>query len=145
VLTSLILQVEQQHPGMLGSVLRLDRDTNELRTAAAPSLPPEYSAQIDGLKIGPQVGSCGTAAYLRQRVIVEDIAHDPLWAPARALAAQFKLAACWSQPIFSRAGDVLGTFALYYGKPRTPTEDELHAIDLAAHVAGIAVERAAAD
>lgn len=139
VLNTLVQLVESNAPGMLGSVLILAGD--RLCHGAAPRLPESYNQAIDGIQIGPSRGSCGTAAYENRRVIVEDVQSDPLWADFRDIATQHKLRACWSQPIISNTGAVLGTFALYYPTPRRPTEAELNLIDSAAHLAGIAIER----
>lgn len=123
------------------SILLLDTDGASLRLGAAPSLPREYNNAIDGEKIGPRAGSCGTAAYFNKQVIVSDIATDPLWENYRDLALRFNLRACWSTPICSPAGKVLGTFALYYDQPRSPGSTEFEVIERAAHLAGIAIER----
>jgi GAF domain-containing protein len=124
-LEALIGLIEQVVPGMRGSVLLLDDDGVTLRHGAAPRLPEAYCRLIDGERIGPAAGSCGTAAYRGERVIVRDIATDPLWAPYRAAAAPFGLAACWSTPIFDAEGRLLGTFAMYYDEPRDPTADDI--------------------
>ena len=139
-LHALIRIVEEQWPGMLGLVLLLDEDGRHLHHGAAISLPEEYTRSIEGLEIGPRVGSCGTACYCARRVIVEDIAMDPRWEGLRDLALRFGLRACWSEPVFSSTGNVVGTFAMYYRHPRAPTETELRAIEVAAHLVGIAVE-----
>jgi PAS domain S-box-containing protein len=132
--------IEGQCPGMLASVLLLDRG-GRLRHAAAPSLPAAYSAAVDGLAVGPAAGSCGTAAFRRETVVVTDTRVDPLWAAYRDLAAAHGLRACWSTPILASDGAVLGTFALYYREPREPEPRDLRLIDTAAHVARIAIER----
>jgi signal transduction histidine kinase len=124
-LDDLVLLIEQQVPGMLGSVLLLDRDGITLHHGAAPHLPAEYCEQIDGATIGPVAGSCGTAAYRREQIIVEDIATDPLWAAYKSLALPHGLRACWSTPVFDDAGAVLGTFAMYYTEARAPKSSEL--------------------
>ncbi|MAT69138.1 MAG: hypothetical protein CMJ58_06395 [Planctomycetaceae bacterium] len=133
VLETLVDAIEQVSDGMRGSVLLLDG--NRLRHGAAPHLPEEYIRLIDGVEIGPAVGSCGTAAYKRQRVVVENTLEDPRWEICRVAATQFGLMACWSQPIMDEHGDVLGTFALYYDEPRSPTEEELALIDQFADLA----------
>ncbi len=140
VLEVLCEQIEKQHSDMLCSVLLLDADGTTLRHGAAPSLPKEYAATIDGAQIGPCVGSCGTAAYRKQAVIVSDIEADPLWADFRHLARPYGLRACWSTPIASQDGTILGTFAVYYREPRTPGADHLQLIAHATHLAGIAIE-----
>ena len=139
-LTVLVYVIEEQVSGLLASVLLLDPEA-KLRAGAAPSLPEAYNQAIDGISIGPDVGSCGTAAYRGERIIVEDIARDPLWADYREFALQYGLQACWSQPIMSAGGQILGTFALYYREPRRPSPFELQLIDVAAHLAGIAITR----
>ncbi|GJM24452.1 MAG: hypothetical protein DHS20C16_08670 [Phycisphaerae bacterium] len=142
ILKSLVQTLEQQTDGMLGSILLLrNEDTPRLYGGAAPSLPEAYCNLIEGVAIGPSVGSCGTPAYRNERVIVEDIQSDPLWADYRDLASQHGLRACWSQPITNSAGEVLGTFALYYHKPKRPTERELDLIDSFAHLTALAIER----
>src|SRR5690349_18406635 len=119
ILGALCTEIERQHAGLLCSVLLLDADGTTLRSGAAPSLPPAYSQAIDGAKIGPSVGSCGTAAFRKQPVIVVDIAKDPLWAEYRQLALPNGLRACWSTPIATQDGTILGTFAIYYREPRS--------------------------
>ena len=142
ILELLMAAVEVQFDGeMLASILLLDAEGEHLRHGAAPSLPGDYCAAIDGLKIGPKVGSCGTAAYLGHPVYVTDIASDPLWADFRELAAEHGLRACWSTPIAGQAGRVLGTFAIYYRTPRSPTTDEVEAIKHVISTAAEAIER----
>ena len=127
--------------GMLASILLLDPDGVHLRHGAAPSLADEYVRAIDGVAIGPCVGSCGTAAYRREPVVVEDIARDPLWADFRDLALGFGLGACWSTPIFGSSGQILGTFALYYREARALRSDHLGLIEAVARTAAIVIER----
>src|ERR1700682_1143313 len=137
--------VEELASGSLSSILLLDRNANCLRHGAAPSLPITYTQAIDGAVIGPSVGSCGTAAYRAEPVIVSDIATDPLWADYRDLALAHGLRACWSTPILSSAGRVLGTFATYYREPRSPSTQEHNVIERITHLASIAVEREQAE
>jgi len=115
---------------LLTSVLLLDREGKRLRHAAAPSLPREYCEAIDGIEIGPNVGSCGTAAHLGRAIYVTDIESDPLWKDFRDLALPHGLRACWSTPIRDDDGAVIGTFAIYYRTPRSPTPREVEAIRL---------------
>jgi signal transduction histidine kinase/FixJ family two-component response regulator len=131
--------VEAQLPDVISSVLLLEGD--RLRHGGAPSLSKSYNAAIDGLVIGPSAGSCGTAAYRREPVIVSDIATDPLWAKYRDLALSHSLRACWSTPILSSEKKVLGTFAMYYREPRSPSSQDFGLIELATHLVRIAVER----
>jgi len=140
ILEVLCTHVEKQHPGLLCSVLLLDIDGTTLRNGAALSLPAEYSQAVNGAQIGPCAGSCGTAAYRKQAVIVSDIATDPLWADIRHLALPHGLRACWSTPIASQDGKILGTFAIYYREPRTPDAQHLQLIKHSTHLAGIAIE-----
>jgi len=139
ILHYLVLFIESQAPGLYCSVLLLEGGL--LRHGAAPSLPDAYNQAVEGLAIGPLVGSCGTSAYLGEAVIVSDIATDPLWADFKDLALQHGLRACWSTPIRSRTDEVLGTFAIYYREARAPDPDELRLVEVATHLAGIAIER----
>lgn len=138
VLTALSRLVESQVPGMLCSVLLLEGDI--LRHGAAPSLPADYCTAIDGIRIGPAVGSCGTAAHTRRPVVVSDIASDPLWTDFRDLALAHDLRACWSFPVLAADGGCLGTLAMYYREARTPAPRDWHLIEIATHVAGVAME-----
>ncbi|HWY20000.1 MAG TPA: ATP-binding protein [Candidatus Acidoferrum sp.] len=140
ILDTLCWNIEKYYSGLLCSVLLLEADGKTLRHGAAPTLPKEYNQAIDGAQIGPCVGSCGTAAYRRQQVIVSDIAGDPLWAEFRHLALPHGLRACWSTPIASRNNGILGTFAVYYREPRTPDAEHLQLIAHATHLAAIAME-----
>jgi PAS domain S-box-containing protein len=127
--------------GLLSSVLLLDADGIHLRHGAAPGLPDEYVRGIDGHAIGPLVGSCGTAAYRREMVVVEDIANDPLWVDFRDLALRHGLGSCWSTPIFGSSSQILGTFALYYREARAPRPEHLALIEAIARTAAIVIER----
>jgi PAS domain S-box-containing protein len=139
ILDGLCLLVEEQASDVLASILLVDG--NRLRHGGAPSLPKAYTAAIDGLAIGPCAGSCGTAAYRAQQVIVEDIVADPLWADYRQTALPHSLRACWSTPVFSSQGKVIATFAMYYRHPRSPTPRDQEIIEQITHLAGIAIER----
>ena len=141
VLDTLARGVEAQAPGMLASILLLDADGIHLRHGAAPSLPSAFVKAIDGVSIGPGVGSCGTAVWRREQVIVGDIASDPLWVDYRDLALAHGLHACWSTPIGGADGKVLGTFALYYRVPALPDDFHRHLIELATDSAAIAIAR----
>ncbi|MEG4209461.1 PAS domain S-box protein [Microcoleus sp. S13_B4] len=140
-LNTLVQIIEQQSRDVLGSILLLAPDGQHLLQGAAPSLPDSYNAAIHGIAIGPDVGSCGTAAFSRQQVIVTDIASDPLWKNFRDLALSSGLRACLSTPIFSSQGQVLGTFGMYYSQPRHPHFFELQLIEAIINLAGIAIER----
>ena len=144
ILERLVLLIEAQAPDMLCSVLLLSEDGEHVRHGAAPSLPPEYVKAVDGSPIGPRHGSCGTAMYRGEPVIVTDIASDPLWEEYKDLAISNGLRACWSTPILSGRGKVLGSFAMYYREPRTPTGEEAGLTEVATRIAGLAIEHHAA-
>jgi PAS domain S-box-containing protein len=141
VLTSLVLLMEAQADELRCSILLLDRDGKHVRHGAAPSLPATYVRAVDGAPIGPRNGSCGTAMYLRKQVVVKDVLIDPLWADYRQLAEICGLRACWSTPILSPNGEVLGSFAMYRQETRGPRPEELRLTQIATHIAGIAIER----
>lgn len=145
ILEELVRAMERLSDGMIGSVLILDPASGRARHGAAPSLPQEYWQAIDGLRIGPAVGSCGTAMHSGRQVVVSDIATDPLWADYRELALRHGLRACWSAPIFCRSGKVLGAFAMYYREVRTPSARDLGLAEAATHLASIAIERHLSD
>jgi PAS domain S-box-containing protein len=141
VLEAIARAVEARSTETLCSILLLD-DTGCLRHGSAPSLPRSYNDAIDGVRIGPSVGSCGTAAFRKARVVVSDIAADPLWSDYRELALSHGFRACWSTPIMSPAGEVLGSVAMYCRGAREPTRSEEELAELATHLAGIAIDRA---
>lgn len=126
--------------GMLASILLLEG--NQLRHGAAPSLPDAYNAAIDGIEIGPEVGSCGTAAFHDRPVVVYDIATNPLWANFKDLALSYGLRACWSTPIHGNDGRVLGTFANYYPVVRDPNPIDRVLTQQVTRIAAEAIERA---
>ena len=141
-LDTLIRMVERQHPELRASVLLVSDDGRRVLDGAAPSLPDSYRQAINGLNIGPEEGSCGTAAYRNERVVASDIATDVRWEKYRDLALGHGLAACWSEPIRGADGAVLGTFALYYAEPREPEPAEIGIIEAAAARAGVILQRA---
>ena len=141
ILKDFVVQIEDAMPGALCSVLLLDEEGQHLALGAAPHLPDFYNAAMDGVQIGPQVGSCGTAAFTGQRVIVGDIATHPYWVDYKTLAQQAGLASCWSEPILSGNSKVLGTFAIYHSAPALPRPFELELIEMAAHLTALAIER----
>jgi PAS domain S-box-containing protein len=138
-LESLVLLMEAQCPEIIASILLLDTDGEHVRCGAAPSLPDSFNKAIDGQPIGPKAGSCGTAAYRRTAVIVEDIASDPLWESYREIALTHDLRACWSTPIFDSERTVLGTFALYLRTPGVPAAQHRELIEISTHTAAIAI------
>jgi two-component system cell cycle sensor histidine kinase/response regulator CckA len=140
-LTTLLHFIERQSEDMLCSILLLEDDGRRLRHCAAPRLSATYTKAIDGLIIGPTAGSCGTAAFRRAAVLVEEITTDPLWADYRVLAEEHGLRACWSAPIFDVNHRMLGTFAVYRDQPGLPTEHHRRLIDIAIHMAAICLSR----
>ena len=145
ILDALCRLAEERCSGALCSILLVGPDGTSLRHGAAPSLPGAYVKAIDGVTIGPSAGSCGTAAYRAQPVVVSDIATDPLWADYRALALSHSLRACWSTPMCSSEGRVLGTLAVYYREPRRPTPHERDIVERITHLAAVTVERKQAE
>ena len=145
ILEAIVKNIELLSNNALCSILLLDEDGIHLRHGAASSLPEDYNCAIDGMAIGENTGSCGTAAYRKEVVIVSDIASDPSWINYRELALKHGLKACWSTPITDVHGRVLGTFAMYYLEPRLPEPFDLKLIERATHQATIVIERNQAD
>ncbi|HVH90274.1 MAG TPA: GAF domain-containing protein, partial [Candidatus Acidoferrum sp.] len=145
ILDALCRLVEELSKGSLSSILLLDPDGKRLWHGGAPSLPKSYTDAIDGGFIGQAAGSCGTAAYRKEPVIVSDISRDPLWANYRDLALPHGLRACWSTPLLASDGRVLGTFAIYSPEPRSPTPQQQNIIDQITDLASIAIERKQAE
>ncbi|NYE60766.1 PAS domain S-box-containing protein [Duganella sp. 1224] len=140
-LDKLVRMIEAQLDGGHCTVMLLNPDGVTVHSAAGPSMPPDYLAALNGLPIGPAAGSCGTAMFRKQTVIVSDILNDPLWAPYRNAAAHYGLRACWSMPILLDRDTVLGSFAMYYREVRAPNDDDRRLIQTATHLAGIAIAR----
>lgn len=126
-------------PDVKCSILSID-DEHRLRSVAGPSLPTFFTEGVNGVLIGPKVGSCGTAAFRREQVLVTDIETDPLWDDYRVLAGKAGLRACWSSPISTENGDVVATFAFYYATPRGPDEIERRIVETCVHLCALAVE-----
>lgn len=145
ILNVIVRGVEKLNTKMLCSILLLDNEGKHLGRGVAPSLPDSYNAAIDGIEIGMGVGSCGTAAFTGERVIVDDIATHPYWTDYKELAASAGLGASWSQPIRSSLGQVLGTFTIYHHEASTPTESDIYLIEQSARLASIAIERRLAE
>ena len=142
ILMVITRNVEAQSNDTLCSILLLDADGIHLRHGAAPSLPEAYNLAVDGEAIGASAGSCGTAVYRKQQVIVTDIETDPLWTDYRELALEHGLRACWSTPILAAGGRILGSFALYHRTPRAPDQADFDIIERLTHLTGIAIETA---
>lgn len=141
LLEEIVKGVEALQPGVRCSVLLVQPDGVSLGQGVAPSLPDFFNKAIDGLPIGPGIGCCGTAAYTGERVVVADIGVHPYGAQFRELAKQADLASCWSQPIWSSAGKILGTFAIYHQQVHNPTPANISLIEQTAQLASIAIER----
>ena len=141
ILHSIVKTIEEENSDMLCSILLLDSAGKHLLTGAAPRLPNFFNAAIHGVAIGNGVGSCGTAAFTGERVIVEDIDIHPYWEGYRELAAQAGLKSCWSEPIKNASGKVLGTFAIYHQHPQAPSQEDIRVIDQAAGLAGLAIDQ----
>lgn len=123
------------------SILRLHPDTNTLHLEFAPHLPDFYNQAIEGVPIGPDIGSCGAAAFLKQTVVVSDIDHHANWAAFLELTQQAQLCACWSVPIIASDGHVLGTFAIYSNTPSEPHPYELEVLEMLAALYAVALEK----
>jgi len=145
VLTSVARVVESHREGMLCSVWLLDQDRVHMRAIAAPNLPESYVAALDGFVVGPQGGSCGAAVNQRKPVFVSDVLTDPMLEQVRDIIAAHGIRACWSAPIISHQGEILGTFAFYFRSVRSPSPRDIHLIENATSIAGIAIERKKAE
>lgn len=144
-LQAIVQAVEAEDPQILCSILLLDAERRRLHMGAAPSLPTFYNEAIEGVEIGPSVGSCGSAAYLGRRVMVDDIQSSPLWVGYQELAAEAGLAACWSEPIRVSDGTVVGTFAIYQREISKPNKEDIAFIEAAAQLAAFAIDRRRAE
>ena len=145
VLDIIARDIDAMNPDMLSSILLLDNEGTHLRHGAAPGLPDFYNEAINGVAIGPEVGSCGAASFTGERVIVADIDTHPSWVAYRDLARRAGLRACWSQPVLSSEGRVLGSFALYHREPRQPSLAELNLIAEEASLVQLVIENAVAE
>jgi PAS domain S-box-containing protein len=141
VLDKIVHLAEKRNPEIMCSILLLDESKNHLRTGSAHSLPMFYNKAIDGIKIGEKIGSCGAAAYKRERVIVEDINTHENWKDYLNLTQSANLHACWSQPIISSQNEVLGTFAIYNNVVKAPNEFMLNLIETYANIVAKAIEK----
>ncbi|MDT8311516.1 MAG: PAS domain-containing protein, partial [Methylophaga sp.] len=139
ILNKVVLGIEALIPEAMASVLLLDSSGKTISESIAPNLPQAYSQAIVGEAIGPKAGSCGTAAFLKQTVIVSDIVSDPLWQDYRDLALTHDLRACWSQPVFDEADHVIATFAIYHRKVRSPDPADLDMTRRIAKIIAIAI------
>ena len=145
IMSQVIHSAESIYPGSMCSILLMDEEGVHLLSGAAPSLPEFFTEAINGVEIGMGVGSCGTAAFSGERIVVEEIEPHPYWENYKKLAAEAGLASCWSEPIRSVSDKILGTFAIYRRKPCLPDEQEIALIESAANLVGIAIERIRAE
>ncbi len=143
ILEAVVKTVENMLHNLTGSILLLEQ--NRLWNGAAPSLPDSYTSLINGVEIGPGIGSCGAAAWHREAVYVSDTFQDPRWTESVDVVMRHNLRSCWSTPILGNGGVLLGTFALYSGTVRMPTDIEKEIIDMATNIAGIAIDRRRAE
>lgn len=141
VLERIALNIEGQIAGALCSILLVDDERTHLRRGAAPSLAADYCRTVDGILIGPMAGSCGTAAYRRELVIVADIANDPLWANCRDLALSHGLQACWSVPVLDEIGEPVATVTTYFREPRAPSLENIELVQREVHLLQVVLER----
>ncbi|WP_229708678.1 sensor domain-containing protein [Silvimonas iriomotensis] len=143
LMTMICQEVERISPEVVASILSVDEHST-MHPLASPSLPERFSIALDGMPVGAQEGSCGTAAFRREEVVVTDIEADPLWQKYAPLAASFGLKACWSTPIVSSKGLVVGTFAFYYREKRGPDEFHRRLVSVCVNLCALALEREAA-
>lgn len=141
ILKEIIFLLESLAPNMKSSIVLLDETGQYLGKSIGPSLPEDYLKNIPGVPIGPLAGSCGTSAYTHQLVIVEDIFTDPRWKAFQEIVRHFDLRACWSMPILSKQGSVLGTFAMYYDHIRKPVDEEIELLKFVVSLAGLTIEK----
>ncbi len=141
ILQLLVFSIEQLNPSLIGSIFVLDEEKKHLKLEAALSLPEFYKKAVNHVAIGEGIGSCGTAAFLGQRVIVSDIQTHPSWTDYKQLAEQAGLASCWSEPIFSTQNEVIGIFAIYHRQTCSPTANDLLMIEQTVALASIAIEK----
>jgi PAS domain S-box-containing protein len=132
--------IERMFPDMICSVLMLREDNQSIQHLSGPSLPVEYSSAINGVTIGPKAGSCGTAMFLKQRIVTPDINKDPLWENCKHVALRFNLHSCWSFPIINAQNQVLATIAAYHKYPKAPTEKELRIMEVACNLLKVIFE-----
>ncbi len=144
VLEGVARAIDRAVPGVMSSILLANEDGTQLAPGAGPNIPPEFLQALGSVRIGPSSGACGSAAYRREPVVVEDLSTDPLCEGFRELASTFGLGACWSAPAIGASGEVIATFALYFSRPRKPTDAELQFLLRMAHLVGLSIDRSQA-
>ncbi len=145
ILESIVLGLEQQAPELICSIQMLDSDGKCLIVGSAPNLPQYFIDALNGMEIGVGAGSCGTAAFTGQRVVIEDIHTHPYWAVYREVTAKAGLGSCWSEPVRSVSGKVLGTIAIYHRQRHQPSDIEIQLVEQVAHLTEIALGKNRAD
>ena len=140
IMHSIVRSIEEEDATSICTILLYDKETNTLGSGVGPGMPDFYNEAIDGISVGDGIGSCGTAAFSKQLVTVDDIGTHPYWAAFKELAFRAGVQSCWSQPILSGTGDMVGTFAIYHREPRTPKEIDLQRIAYGARFANLAIE-----
>ncbi|MCP4338171.1 MAG: PAS domain S-box protein [Desulfobulbaceae bacterium] len=140
VLKMILVIAEEEFPGMIASILLVDKEGKRLRSVAGSRLPAFFLKAIDGTPVKDAMGSCGTAAFRGETIVVEDVQIHPFWQGVKKLTEKAGLSACWSEPIIATNGNVVGTFALYYSKPKRPSQQELKLMQTMAQVAAITIE-----
>ncbi len=141
ILDHIVLTIEELIPGAIGSILLIDKEQGQLYHVAAPSLPERYVQAIDGVPVGPNAGSFGSAAYYRKPVVVADIARDPMWREWRDVALSYGLRSCWTVPIVTPDKELVGALTIYHTRRYTPSGAELEIVERAGHLVTLAVER----
>ena len=145
ILEAIVLGVQKLNPEMICSILLLDAEGKHFVKGVAPGLPDFYNTALEGIEIGQGIGSCGTAAFTGKRVIVEDIATHPYWAPYKLLAAEAGLGACWSEPVLSASGQVVGVFGIYHHAAHQPQDSDIFLIEQSARLVNLTLARKAAE
>lgn len=140
IMRSIVRSIEEEDASSICTILMYDKATNTLGGGVGPGMPDFYNEAIDGISVGQGIGSCGTAAFSRKLTVVDNIGTHPYWAAFKELAFRAGVQSCWSQPILSGAGEMVGTFAIYHREPRTPKEIDLERIAYAARFANLAIE-----
>lgn len=133
-------RVEEIAPDVVCSLLHVD-SAGLVHPLGGPSLPDDFSRALDGVAIGPDVGSCGTAAFYGEPVLAEDIDTDPRWQPYKTRPLEVGLRACWSTPIKARDGRVIATFAFYFREPRAPSNWHRRIVEACVDLGAFAIER----
>jgi PAS domain S-box-containing protein len=145
ILESIVKEIEHEEHASTCSILLLDDDGKKLLLGAAPNFPDFYNKAVHGFPIGKGMGSCGEAAFTKQRVIAEDLLTHPNWLPFADIVKKTSFKSCWSEPILDSKGEVLGTFAIYHSKPQMPNLEDLERIQSASAISSIAIEGKRAD